>query len=454
MSDLLPILDGATEDPIQRVLHRAPSQDSSLIDTVAGIIDDVRRRGDAALIESARKFDAPDLHDLWVSDAEVESAILEPHQVEALELAGTRIGVFHAMQLRALTMMMQSEEIGANPLIEVTRQFSWTIPAAGKDEPGTGRIGQRLVPVRRAGVYVPGGAAAYPSSVLMNAIPARTAGVLDVILASPARRDGSIHPAVLQAGKLVAADGLLKVGGAAAIAALALGTESVQRVDVIVGPGNKWVNEAKRQLWGQVGLDGYAGPSEVAVLVDGSANLAWAAADLITQVEHAPDNAAFLVSLSRHTLEAVLAEVEKQLQTAPRATTIRQALKENSLAVVAKDKEQAYDFLNALAPEHLTLSVENPEAAASRIVTAGCILLGEHTPESAGDFVIGPSHTLPTSGAARFSSPVNVMSFMRFQSISQLSPTDLAQLIRTIETFAEMEDFPAHGAAAKIRRDR
>jgi histidinol dehydrogenase len=286
----------------------------------------------------------------------------------------------------------------------------------------------------------------------MNAIPARCARVEEVFVTTPARRDGTLHPALLYALQLAGVTRAFKVGGAAAIAALALGTETVPRVDKIVGPGNRFVNEAKRQLWGQVGLDGYAGPSEVCVLADDTANAAYAAADLLTQVEHAPDNAGFLVTLSREKMSEILAEVERQVTGAPREDTMRKALAGESLAVVARDLGEALDLVNAIAPEHLTLAIQDPEAALAKVRNAGCVLMGEHTPESAGDYCLGPSHTLPTSGAARWQSPVNVLDFLKVQSIAHLTPRDLEPLIPVIEAFGEMEGFPAHGFGASIHR--
>ena len=299
---------------------------------------------------------------------------------------------------------------------------------------------------------MPGGNAVYPSSVLMNVLPANWAGVARTFVTTPAGRDGALHPAVLVALRLADVTQAFKIGGAAAIAALALGTESVPRVDKIVGPGNRFVNEAKRQLWGQVGLDGYAGPSEVCVLADDEANDEFAAADLLTQVEHAPDNAGFLVCLSRAKLDAILAAAERQLKNAKREETMRAALRDHSLAIVARDLDEALEIVNAVAPEHLTLAVKDPEKAMEKVRNAGCILLGEHTPESAGDYCLGPSHTLPTSGAARWQSPVNVLDFLKVQSVARLSSADLQPLIPTIETLAEVEGFPAHGFGATVRK--
>jgi histidinol dehydrogenase len=286
----------------------------------------------------------------------------------------------------------------------------------------------------------------------MNVLPAKVAGVNKVYVASPARPDGAILPAVGAALKMTGVERAFKVGGAAAISAFAFGTESVPKVDKVVGPGNRFVNEAKRQLWGQVGLDGYAGPSEVCVVADEEAHATFAAADLLTQIEHAPDNVGFLITLSRTKMDEILAEVERQLRGAPRESTMRAALAKESLAIVARDLDEALDLVNAIAPEHVTVAIREPERAVDRIRNAGCILLGEYTPESAGDYCLGPSHTLPTSGAARWQSPVNVLDFLKVQSISRLTRHDIQPLIETIEAFGEIEGFPAHAFGATVRR--
>jgi len=435
------IVDASTEDVFAILRRRTVTRDAETEGVVAGIIEDVRLRGDIALLDNARRFDAPELGSISVSEEEIASAVVEPEQLEALRVSARRVAAFHQAQLTALTAGWASSPGG-----------QWFWPSLPPEE-GT-FLGQRMAAVQTAGVYVPGGNATYPSSVIMNGVPARIAGVPSVVVTTPARKDGTLHPAVLCAFREAGISRAFKTGGASAIAALALGTESITRVDKVVGPGNRFVNEAKRQLWGQVGVDGYAGPSEVCVLVDGSANAAYAAADLITQVEHAPDNAGFLVAIGGEKLAEVLAEVEKQVAESPRGETISAALATESLAIVAGDLAEAIDIVNAIAPEHLTLAVADPLAALENVRNAGCCLLGEYTPESAGDFVLGPSHTLPTSGAARFGSPVNVLDFLKAQSVTRLTAADLAPLIPVIEAFGKMEGFPAHARGASIRLDR
>ena len=428
---LCPIIDARTTDPFPELRGRQISRDEVTEKIVAAIIEDVRHRGDAALLDSGRKFDAPGLTSILVSDHERESIELSPHFLSALEHAAKRIEQFHTLQLGHFTQGLEPQ--GGS--------FGWTHE----------HVGQKVTALGSIGVYVPGGKATYPSSVLMNTIPARVAGVDLRMVTTPARSDGSLAPSVLAALNIVGAEKAFKIGGAAAIAAFALGTESVPRVDKIVGPGNRFVNEAKRQLWGRVGLDGYAGPSEVCVLVDAHADSEWAAADLLTQIEHSDDNSAFLVSTDEAKLQSVLEAVERQLQGAQCEHSMRSALSKESCAFLVSDLNQAVDIINAIAPEHVTISVRNPESLVDKIRNAGCILLGEFTPESAGDFVLGPSHTLPTRGAARFGSPVNVLDFLKIQSVSNLTYDQLLDLIPTIEAFGEMEAFPTHARGATIR---
>jgi histidinol dehydrogenase len=288
----------------------------------------------------------------------------------------------------------------------------------------------------------------------MNVLPAQAAKVRRVAVTTPAAKDGSLSQAVLVALRTVASAGevqAFKIGGAAAVAALALGTETVPRVDKVVGPGNRFVNEAKRQLWGAVGLDGYAGPSEVCILADETSNAKYAAADLLTQIEHAPDNCAFLVCSDEAKLNEILAEIDGQATGAPREETLRRALAGDSMAFLAKDRVQAIEIVNAVAPEHLGIITRDPESDMLQIRNAGCILLGEWSPESAGDFCAGPSHTLPTSGAARFGSPVNVLDFLKVQSVIRMTRDELRELTPIIETFGEMEGLPSHGRGATIR---
>jgi len=425
------IIDARVEDPYAFLKTRQIVRDEKTERVVSEIIEDVRQRGDAALLDSGRRFDAPGLTSIAVTDEELGNAELTAPYRTAMEHAASRIDRFHTLQLAHFTEGLESDG-GA---------FGWSHE----------HIGQRVLALDSVGVYVPGGKATYPSSVLMNAIPARVAGVEHRFVTTPARSDGFLAPAVLAALRLAGVEKAFKIGGAAAIAAFALGTESVPRVDKIVGPGNRFVNEAKRQLWGRVGLDGYAGPSEVCVLVDEYANAEYAAADLLTQIEHSDDNAAFLVSTSVAKLQVILEAVERHLSGAQCEESMRRALSNESCAFVATDISQALDIVNAIAPEHLTISTQDPESLVAKVKNAGCILLGDFTPESAGDFALGPSHTLPTRGAARFGSPVNVLDFLKIQSVSNLSFDQLVDLIPVIEAFGQMESFPTHARGATIR---
>jgi histidinol dehydrogenase len=456
-------VDCTEEDVFALLRGRGPRRDAGTQQVVHGIVEAVRTRGDAALLESARAFDAPDLTSIVVSDQEIESADLPAEHEAALHYALDRILAFHKRQAEALFrgwsgVRADPDRRGADERLGDRLGpgiFQW---GSGVGTPLTkspfrvreGTVGQRAVPVQRAGVYVPGGLASYPSSVLMNVGPANVARVPEVFVTTPAMKDGTLPPSVLVALRESSVTRGFKIGGAAAIAALGLGTESVPRVDKIVGPGNRYVNEAKRQLWGSVGLDGYAGPSEVCVLADSSANAAFAAADFLTQLEHAEDNTGFLVVFSAEDLNRIMAEVWEQVRTAPREKILRQALG-GSFGIIAHDLDHACEIIDEIAPEHLTIMTSDPERAAGRIRNAGCILLGDQTPESAADWAIGPSHTLPTAGGARFGSPVNVLDFIKFQSISRLTRSQLGEMQDSIDAFAEMEGFPEHGRAAKLR---
>ncbi len=462
---MIRIIDAATEDVFELLRHRSAQQDSETQRIVAEVIQDVRERGDRALLDNARQFDAPDLQSILVSESELAACSLPEEHLAAIRYALERIASFHEKQAQALFkgwtgVQAHQDQRGAEVRLRDGKGagvYVW-----GSGYPGSaqlhapqrfreGTTGQRLMPISKVGVYVPGGKANYPSSVLMNVGPANVARVPEVFVTTPANVDGTLPPAVLVAMKEASVTKAFKIGGAAAIAALAIGTESVPKVDKIVGPGNRFVNEAKRQLWGRVGLDGYAGPSEVCVLADSSANPAWAAADLLTQIEHSDDNVGFLIAFSEEVLNAILAQVWEQLKLAPRQNLMRKALGE-SLAVIAKDMAHACEIIDAIAPEHLTIMTANPDKAMSQIRNAGCFLLGSHTPESAADWVIGPSHTLPTAGGARFGSPVNVMDFLKFQSISRLTAEQLEDMMPAIEAFGEMEGFPGHAAGGSIRR--
>jgi histidinol dehydrogenase len=421
--------------------------DLEVRNVVSEIILDVEKRGDGALLENARRFDAPDLTSIKVSKYELESARLELAQEQALQLAIDRVMRFHEAQLYYLTETMDSEEGGPSRFDDVnTLHYSWN----EVDEDTESSLGQRIVPVSSAGAYVPGGLASYPSSVYMNVCPANVSMVGSVVVTTPARRDGTLPPAVLLACRWCHVGSVYKIGGAAAIAALALGTQTIEPVDKIVGPGNKFVNEAKRQLWGRVGLDGYAGSSEVCVLCGGDTNVELAAADLLTQIEHAEDNLGFLVGTDLGVLQEILEEATKQVELAPRREILAQSIAKVTV-IHANSREAAIDAVNVIAPEHLSIARSDAEEIVPQIQNAGCILVGEASAESAGDYLAGPSHTLPTARAARFGSPVNVMDFLKFQSVIQMSAAEMLTLAPHIEQLAMLEGFPAHARGARLR---
>lgn len=437
---LCPIL-GSRDPGLDRWLNRRPGFDSKLVSSVAEIIDEVSREGAEAVLRHSRRYDSPALESLFVTPEEIQTAVVSTDELEALRLAISRVQEFHETQKAVITKDWQELPIG----------YGWRTDATESDDPGF--EGQRLLPLASAGIYVPGGRANYPSSVIMNVIPAQVAGVQRIVVATPVGPDGTIAPAVLVAARLLGIQTILKAGGASAIAALALGIDDLPRVDKIVGPGNAYVNEAKRQLWGSVGLDGYAGPSEVAVYVDDENYTDYAAADLLTQIEHAPDNVGMLIAPNQEVIDETMAEIENLLIGQKHEETMRRALKEQCVAVISESALDAIRVINDFAPEHLSLICESAAAMAQGVVNCGCVLIGAETPQSCGDFISGPSHTLPTAGAARFGSPVNVQDFFKFQSVSSLTMTDLEILNPAVQMFGQMEGFPMHALGTQIRLD-
>lgn len=410
----------------EAALHRSPiSVDPKVEETVRTIIDDVRARGDAALLELGRRFDSPDLAGIAVTPDEWEDGCARtPADLrETIDLAARNVAAFHRRQLR--TTWMEAEE---------------------------GRVvGQLVRALSHVGVYVPGGTASYASSVLMCAVPATVAGVPEVTLCSPCARNGGVPPAVLYAARAAGVTRICKVGGAQAIAAMAFGTASVPAVDKIVGPGNVYVATAKRLLWGAVDMDMIAGPSEVCVVADETASPKFAAADMLTQAEHDPDCAAYLITTSAALAEAVRQELQAQMELLPRRDILRRALDRNGAIVVAETLEQALRLADACAPEHLALMVADPFALLGSIHNAGAILIGDYSPQTLGDYWAGPSHTLPTGGAARFSSPLHVDTFLKKSSFISYSRGALAAAAEHLERFAEAEGFQAHAEAVRIR---
>ena len=396
---------------------------------VAEIIAEVRAKGDAALYTYCEKFDGVKLNALQVTQEEIDEAftLVEPRFIEVLTKAAENIRTFHACQKRE----------------------GFTV----KKENGV-IVGQKIIPVDRAGLYVPGGTASYPSTVLMDAIPAKLAGVGDVVMVTPPGKDGKIKPVILAAAKIAGVDKIFKVGGAQAIAALAYGTESVPKVDKIVGPGNAFVAEAKKQVFGQVSIDMIAGPSEIMVVADATANPAYVAADLLSQAEHDKMASAVLVTDSYALAEAVSRELEIQIPQLPRAEIARASIDNNGKIIVAENLMQGIEISNEIAPEHLELMVDDPFAYLDAVKHAGSIFMGRNCPEALGDYFAGPNHTLPTSGTARFSSPLSVDDFVKKSQFTYYTADALTAVADAIHYFAGKEGLQAHGKSAIIRKER
>ncbi len=411
------------------VASRAPGWRSELTEEVAAILAHVRAGGDQALLELAREHDgcaAASIPALQWERADFQSAFeaLDVSLRTALQTAAERIREFAERQ------KLEAFEF--------------------EDAYGS-RLGQRVEALQRVGIYVPGGMAAYPSSVLMNAIPARVAGVAEVLMVSP-MPGGQANPAVLAAAHVAGIDRGWALGGAHAIAALAFGTQTVPVVDKIAGPGNAWVAEAKRQVFGVVGIDMVAGPSEVVIVSDASADARWLAADLMAQAEHDAQAQAILISPDVAHLETVAAEVAGQLDAAPRAEVIRASLGGCGALIRTDSVEQAVDLAGRLAPEHLQLAVADADAALARVRHAGAVFVGVHSPEVMGDYCAGPNHVLPTMRTARFASPLGVYDFQKRSSVIRLSPSGAAELAAVAECLAEAEGLAAHATSARWRR--
>lgn len=416
------------EERFAALVDAHEARDAAVEKSVGEIIAGIRSRGDAALLEYARRFDAFDAADaaaLRVDDDRPRAAFdaLQTPERDALEFAAGRIRDYHQRQ----------------------RQESWSY----REDDGT-LLGQQVTALDRVGVYVPGGKAAYPSSVLMNVIPARVAGVGEVIMAVPAA-GGELDDLVLAAAHISEVDALFTIGGAHAVAALAFGTETVPAVDKIVGPGNVYVAEAKRQLFGAVGIDMVAGPSEIVVLCDGSTSAEWIAMDLFSQAEH--DERARAVLLCPHAafIDAVAAAVDRLLPEMERRDIIGEALASRGALIEVRDLQEGIALANRLAPEHLELAVADPETWLPGVRHAGAVFLGSHTPEVLGDYCAGPNHVLPTAGTARFSSPLGVYDFQKRTSVIGCTPSGAARLARSAATLARGEGLTAHARSAELR---
>lgn len=395
---------------------------------VTEIIANVRKNGDAALYEYCEKLDKAKLTSLQVSGEEIEEAVaaVEPKFLEILRKAAENIRSFHSRQVR--NSFVISEENGIV-------------------------VGQKIIPVDRAGLYVPGGTAAYPSTVLMDSIPAKIAGVKEVVMVTPPNKEGKINPVILAAASIAGVDKIFKVGGAQAVAALAYGTESVPKVDKIVGPGNAFVAEAKKQVFGQVSIDMIAGPSEILIVADGASNPRHLAADLLSQAEHDKLASAVLVTDSDELAVAVQAELEVQIPMLERAEIARASIDNNGKIIVAENLMQAIDIANEIAPEHLELCVDNPFDYLDAIRHAGSIFMGRNCPEALGDYFAGPNHTLPTSGTAKFSSPLGVDDFIKKTQFTYYTRSALEKVAQDVAYFARQEGLTAHAKSAVIRTE-
>lgn len=408
--------------------HNAQVTDAEA--TVREIVEAVRQTGDEALLHYTEKFDQQQLtaETLRVDGAQLDAAYqqISPTLLKAIQKACANIERFHRQRL---------------PKSWVTFEDNGVV------------LGKRYAPVARAGIYVPGGRASYPSTVMMNAIPARVAGVSRIVMVTPIGAEGQINPAVLVAAQEAGIQEIYQVGGAQAIAALACGTATIPNVDVITGPGNIYVTLAKKQVYGTVGIDSLAGPSEVLIIADHSANPIHVAADLLAQAEHDPLAAAILITTDHSIAQATALEVSRQLQNHPRQTVTEKAIAHYGLAVVVEDLATAAQLSDIFAPEHLELEIEEPWALLPLIHQAGAIFLGHDTPEAVGDYLAGPNHTLPTSGAARYASPLSTETFMKHTSLVQYTRSALADIAEDIDVLTEAEGLASHGDSVRLRVD-
>ena len=401
--------------------------DAGVADVVTEIIDNVITNGDKALFEYSKKFDRADLTALEVTADEIDEAIasVSPEFIEIIREAAANIRAFHEKQVRNSFILNEKDGV-------VT--------------------GQKIIPIEKVGLYVPGGTAAYPSTVLMDSIPAKIAGCNEIVMVTPPSSDGRVNPVILAAAKIAGVDRIFKVGGAQAVAALAYGTESVPKVDKIVGPGNAYVAEAKKQVFGKVSIDMIAGPSEILVVADSTSNPKFVAADLLSQAEHDKMASAVLVTDSEELAKKVSDELEQQIPLLPRKEIARASIDNNGKIIVAKDNlSLAIDIANEIAPEHLELCVDNPFDYLDKIKHAGSVFMGKYCPEALGDYFAGPNHTLPTSGTARFSSPLSVDDFVKKTQFIYYSKNALSGVADKVAYFAEKEGLSAHAKSATIR---
>ena len=395
-------------------------------DIVAGIVADVRARGDAALLECTERFDHAVLRSLQVSKEEFDEAIalLDPRMQAVLKKAAASIRAFHNEQRRSGFILNDRKGVV---------------------------MGQKVLPLERVGIYVPGGTATYPSTVLMDSIPAKIAGVKELMITTPPGRDGKVNPVILAAARVAGVDRVFKVGGAQAVAALAYGTESIPKADKIVGPGNAFVTEAKRQIFGVAAIDMIAGPSEILIVADAKTDPAYAAADLLSQAEHDKNASAVLITDSEALARQVQAELEKQLALLPREGIARVSIEARGKIIITRDIESAIATANRLAPEHLELSLDQPFDYLDAVQNAGSVFLGRSCPEALGDYMAGPNHTLPTAGTARFSSPLSVDDFVKKIQYTYFSAEAFRDVAPDVAFFARQEGLEAHARSALVR---
>lgn len=416
----------ASKHTAEELLKRNVPENAAVDEIVKNIIVNVRQNGDKALFDYAARFDKAELEALEVSDDEIADAVAatDDYFKETLYLAKSNIEEYHRKQLK--------------DGYEIRRENGVV-------------LGQRVLPLEKVGIYVPGGTASYPSTVLMNAIPARIANVKEVIMVTPPNSDGTIAKEILTAAYIAGVDKIFKIGGAGAVAALAYGTESVPKVDKIVGPGNVFVATAKRMVFGVVDIDMVAGPSEVLIVADKNANPIYVAADLLSQAEHDKLSSSFLITDSEELALAVADELETQIPILERAEIARTAIDNNGKIIVVSDINEAIEYANSFAPEHLELAVDKPFELLASVTNAGSVFLGHHTPEPMGDYFAGPNHTLPTSGTARFSSPLGVDDFIKRTSYLYYTEQALSAVSDRVADFARREGLTAHAKSITVR---
>ncbi len=418
-----------TQQKLQEILQRNQTEKNDIQQIVNDIVYDVKKNGDEALFRYTKEFDKIELthQTVQVTEEEIKYAYTQVEQnlIKVIQKAAKRIKQFHEKQ----------------------KLNSWLEPSENGE-----MMGQLIRPLEKVGIYVPGGKASYPSSVLMNAIPASVAGVSEIIMVTPAKKDGRVTPTTLVAAKEAGVTKIYKVGGAQAIAALAYGSTCIPKVDKICGPGNIYVALAKKSVYGQVNIDSVAGPSEILVIADDTANPVYVAADMLSQAEHDEMASAMLVTDSQTLAEAVQKELQRQTALLPRKEIIEKSLKNYGLIVIAKDMQQACVLGNIIAPEHMEICTKEPFSLLPKIKNAGAIFLGEYTPEPLGDYMAGPNHVLPTGGTARFFSPLSIDDFIKKSSILSFSKEALLELAEDIVTFAQAEGLTAHANAVEVRK--